>query len=305
MGGNIFDNTSPIKREYIEPTINQFTLRLNEIFPNVKFEFELLGSTGKKAVSNDIDLALNENIIFKDNCKVQYANWGIDQYQLMLIYRKIRERSRTATVKQSKIRAMLKFISGKLNDNGLATSDKNSGSGSLFCCFPQYDENGETGSTVQIDVNFGNLDWLLFSYHAEAYPGNIKGLHRTQLLVSLFSYKGRTFRHGSGIFNLETNKYEACTPNEAVELLNKLYGLEFSQNILNNFLEIYAFINQHLSMIDLYGVYDIYLKILDSTRCDIPYMLQDYWMNNKDRLDLKGNFLPENSKLHERLSGRK
>lgn len=48
---------------------------------------------------------------------------------------------------------------------------------------------------------------------------------------------------------------------------------------------------------ELHKVYDIYLKILDSTRADIPEDLQAYWIENQDRLDLKGKFLPDNSNL--------
>jgi hypothetical protein len=39
------------------------------------------------------------------------------------------------------------------------------------------------------------------------------------------------------------------------------------------------------------------LKILDSTRADIPLNLQKYWIENQDRLGLKGKFLPDNSNL--------
>jgi hypothetical protein len=52
-----------------------------------------------------------------------------------------------------------------------------------------------------------------------------------------------------------------------------------------------------LSKEDLYGVYDTYLRILDKTRCDIPEDLQEYWIQNQDRLALTGKFLPDNSNL--------
>jgi hypothetical protein len=52
-----------------------------------------------------------------------------------------------------------------------------------------------------------------------------------------------------------------------------------------------------LSQQDLNDVYDTYLKILDSTRCDIPEDLQQYWIDNQERLGLKGKFLPDNSNL--------
>jgi hypothetical protein len=52
-----------------------------------------------------------------------------------------------------------------------------------------------------------------------------------------------------------------------------------------------------LSEQDLNAVYDTYLKILDSTRADIPEDLQAYWIANQERLGLKGKFLPDNSNL--------
>jgi hypothetical protein len=44
-------------------------------------------------------------------------------------------------------------------------------------------------------------------------------------------------------------------------------------------------------------VLDIYLRILDSTRADIPLDLQEYWIANQKRLDLKGKLLPKDSNL--------
>ena len=56
-------------------------------------------------------------------------------------------------------------------------------------------------------------------------------------------------------------------------------------------------LKSNLSEQDLNKVYDIYLKILDSTRADIPEDLQDYWIANQERLQLKGKFLPDDSNL--------
>jgi hypothetical protein len=56
-------------------------------------------------------------------------------------------------------------------------------------------------------------------------------------------------------------------------------------------------LKNNLSEQDLNRVYDIYLKILDSTRADIPEDLQDYWIKNQERLQLKGKFLPDDSNL--------
>jgi hypothetical protein len=308
MGGNIFENTQPINKEDIEPTINQFKTKLNEVFPKIDFDFKLLGSTGRKSVSNDIDLALSEDIIFDKKRKVKYDVWEIDYKQYAIIYKKIRKRVRTATIKQSKIKALVEMISSKINNSnsGIITDPINSGSGSLFCCFPQYSNNEELNKIVQIDINIGNLDWLLFSYYSEIYEDNIKGLHRTQLLVALFANKNRIFRHGSGIFNSETRKYEAKTPEEAIKLLNKLYINNvdrFNRTIVNNFFYLTSCIKFHF-LNEECKIYDIYLKILDSTKTDIPIMLQDYWIQNQERLNLRGKFLPKESKLYEWINRR-
>jgi hypothetical protein len=45
------------------------------------------------------------------------------------------------------------------------------------------------------------------------------------------------------------------------------------------------------------NVIQIYLKILDKTRVDIPDDLQEYWIQHKDELELTGKFLPDNSNL--------
>jgi hypothetical protein len=58
-------------------------------------------------------------------------------------------------------------------------------------------------------------------------------------------------------------------------------------------------LKKNLTDEDLHSIYDIYLKILDSTRADIPEDLQQYWIQNKERLGLKGKFLPDDSKLKQ------
>ena len=43
----------------------------------------------------------------------------------------------------------------------------------------------------------------------------------------------------------------------------------------------------------------IYLKILESTRADIPGDLQEYWLAHKDEYGLTGKFLPDDSNLRK------
>ena len=168
----------------------------------------------------------------------------------------------------------------------------------LFCQFPQYDESGkELDLTVQIDINFGKLDWLKFAYYSDSYAGNVKGLHRTQLMLHMFANKGYVFSHNYGVKDKETQEIVANSPEEAVKLLNKLYGLHLTDKILENYHKLQEYLREHLKEDELDKIYDIYLKTLDSTRCDIPEDLQEYWIKNKARLGLKGQFLPDNSRL--------
>ena len=79
--------------------------------------------------------------------------------------------------------------------------------------------------------------------------------------------------------------------------MNKLYGTNITQDVLNDYFELIDYLKSNLSEQDLNNIYDTYLKILDSTRADIPEDLQDYWIKNQERLGLKGKFLPDDSNL--------
>jgi hypothetical protein len=168
----------------------------------------------------------------------------------------------------------------------------------MFCEYDQYDEhNNKLDKRVQIDINFGDVDWLKFAYFSDSYAGNVKGLHRTQLMLHMFSYKGYVFSHNYGVKEKQTNEIVANSPKEAIKLLNKLYGINLNEKILQNYNVLQEYLRNHLAENVLYGIYDIYLKTLDSTRCDIPEDLQEYWVKNQDRLGLKGKFLPNDSRL--------
>jgi hypothetical protein len=183
-------------------------------------------------------------------------------------------------------------------DTEIIADIKGSGAGALFLLFPQYDETNQVvGQNVQIDINVGDVDWLAFAYHSATYSGNVKGLHRTQLMVSLFSHKGYIFSHNYGVKSRETQEIVANNPQQAIDLLNQLYGLNLNRDTVGDYFKLMETLEAGLSKEDLYGVYNTYLKILDSTRADIPEDLQQYWIENQDKLGLKGKFLPDNSNL--------
>jgi hypothetical protein len=300
-GGNVFGTTAPIKREYIQPTLDKFTKELKRIFPKVTFSFESLGSVGKKAESGDIDLGFSANNIISDDGTPLFEKWGIDPKEFQVTYDQIRKRSKTATEAQSTLRAMLQLIATKIENESeiISTDTKAAGSGSIYCAFSQYDEAGNAvdGKSVQIDINVGNLDWLKFSYYSNTYKDNVKGLHRTQLMLSMFQALGLSFTHATGVKSKETGETIATNPGEAIQALNDGYGIELTQDVVNDYFELMGYIKKNIPKDKFNQILDIYLKILDSTRADIPFDLQQYWIKNQDRLGLKGKFLPDDSKL--------
>jgi hypothetical protein len=300
-GGNVFGTTSSIKKEYIQPTLSKFTSELKKIYPKINFKFNTLGSVGKKDESGDIDLGMSvDNFLTKDGQPL-LSDWNIDPNEFNALFEKIRKRSKTATEAQSKLRTMLELIAINIEEKSqfIDTDLKAAGGGSIFCTSPQYNENGEAleDKSVQIDINVGNLDWLNFSYYSNTYKDNVKGLHRTQLMLSMFQTLGLTFNHGTGVKDKITGKVVATTPKEALNVLNKGYGINLSQDILNDYFELMDFLKKNLSKEKIDQILDVYLKILDSTRADIPFDIQNYWITNQDRLGLKGKFLPDTSNL--------
>lgn len=297
MGGNVFGTTASIKKENIRPTLLEFFKQFKKVFPKAEpffREMKTLGSVGKKDVSGDIDLALSDKSF--DNVE----DWGLDRNHIMKLFEAFKKRARTSTDDQIMKRAVLVAIAEKIDnsDTSIAVDVKGAGSGALFLSFPQFDTAGnQLEENVQIDINVGDVDWLEFAYYSNTYSGNVKGLHRTQLLVSLFSNKGYTFSHNYGVKSRESQEIVANNPQQAIEVLNKEYGLNLDKETVGDYFKLMEALEGGLSPEDLNRVYDIYLKILDSTRADIPEDLQSYWIENQDRLDLKGKFLPDNSNL--------
>ena len=297
MGGNIFNSTNSIKREHIKPTMLEFLKQFKQIFPKAEpffREMKTLGSVGKKDYSGDIDLALSGKSF--DNIE----DWGLDKEYVAKLFDGFKKRARTSTDDQLMKRAVIVAIAQKIESSNseILVDIKGSGSGALFLAFPQYDENNEAlGDNVQIDINVGDVDWLEFAYYSSSYSGNVKGLHRTQLMLAMFSNKGYTFSHNYGVKDKATQEIVAKNPQQAIDLLNKEYDINLDRASISDYFQLIEELEKGLSPDDLNEILDIYIKILDRTRADIPEDLQSYWINNQSRLQLKGKFLPDNSNL--------
>lgn len=296
-GGNVFTGTDRIKREHIKPTLLQFFKEFSRIFPKAEPHFKFiktLGSVGKKDYSGDIDLALDEKSL--DSLE----DWGISQEEINNLFITFKKRARSASDASLLKKAFIVAVAEKIetSNSDIQADTKGSSAGALFLNAPQFNEQGEfLGKHVQVDINIGNVDWLSFAYYSNTYQGNVKGLHRTQLMLAMFANKGYTFSHNYGVKSKESNEVVASTPEQALNILNKEYSIDLTQEELSDYFDLIETIREDLPEFEQKAIFDRYLKILDSTRADIPEDLQEYWKENQERLGLTGKFLPDDSKL--------
>lgn len=310
MGGNVFaGRTSSINIENIKPTLDAYFAELVSLFPKkapifTSSTFIPLGSVGKKKVSGDIDLGVDSRMLFIPSiANESISDWGIDLDEVNSNYEKMLKRAKTSTPEQIKMKAFLFTLVRFINKNApnIHCDEKKVTPGNIFGLFPQVTPTGEfNGQAVQIDWMVGDIGWLEFSYYSSAYPenSNVKGLHRTQLLLAAFQQAGYSFNHVSGVKDKSTGQVIASTPEAALRLLSDKWGIQLKRGMIEN----YYLLHHRLEEIPKYeydGIIDTYFKILDSTRCDIPDDLQEEWLRRKSALGLTGKFLPEDSKLKD------
>jgi len=285
MGGNIFkDHASPIVRENVKPTLKKYIEHLGFVFPEkseVFQNFYPVGSVGKKEVSGDLDLAIDFKHLFIGE---PYNPAELQQYKIVpsvweKLYKKIKLRARTSTDEMCKLKAFLRLLAEPISlDSKMCVAKDKTTHGNLFTMFPQYDYYGQRPHCVQVDWMVGNLPWLKFAYHS-GESGNLKGMHRTQLMVAMLSNKGHTFVHLKGIKEKESQKFTATTPEEAIVLFSNLYG-NFTRDDFHNFITLHHFLKLYSSKQEYDEIIKSYLKILTTSRAKIPNILQKFHNEN-------------------------
>jgi hypothetical protein len=200
------------------------------------------------------------------------------------------------------MKAFLKQLTLYINANAptLYCDEKKVTDGNIFGLFPQINPQGEhIGIGVQIDWNVGDIKWLEFSYYSAAYPehSNVKGLHRTQLMLAAFQVAGLSFGHIGGVKDKTTGEVVARNPEQALGILSKRLGVNIKRADAEDYYKLHALLKEKMQPADYNTLLNIYFKILDSTRADIPDDMQDEWRKRKDSLGLTGKFLPDTSAL--------
>jgi hypothetical protein len=303
-GGNVFgNNTGRINREHIQPTLDRYFVELQQVFPQAGIQpdnFHPVGSVGKKSTSGDIDLAIDSTALFPAGITTKsMQQWNLKPDEFVLRFDQFKKRARSSTDEQVAMKTALVLISEYVNEHAptIHMEPKKVQPGNAYGMFSQYDEQGNNLNIgVQIDWMVGHLEWLQFSYASADYgeTSNVKGLHRTQLILAMFQATGYSFNHVKGVTNKATGEIEATNPAEALALLNKLFNMNLTPEQVANYHTLHDAISGH----QLYDqVMKVYLKILDSTRADIPDDLQEYWIAHQKELGLSGKFIPNESNL--------
>ena len=308
-GGHVFTGkTAPIKRENIESTLAAYFAELKTLFPkkaqlfNTK-NFIPLGSVGKKALSGDIDLGISSALLLdKKLSDDSISKWGISPASVQTEFLVLQKRALTATPEQLRMKAFLKVLSKLINakSKNIQTNEKKITPGTMFTLYPQIGKDANSlNIAVQIDWMVGNLDWLTFSYYSSEYPAdsNVKGLHRTQLLLSVFQTANLSFDHVNGVKDKTTGKTVSVSPSQALSILSDRLGFQLAPSEVENFYSLNNLLKNHMTPEQYRETLDRYYNILDSTRADIPDVLQNDWISRKDELGLTGQFLPDSSAL--------
>ena len=116
-------------------------------------------------------------------------------------------------------------------------------------------------------------------------------------MLSAFQVANYSFNHVTGVKDKETGAIIAHNPEEALTALSKKLGVTITRAEAEDYYKLHKLLKTKLKPKDYSSMVDIYLKILDSTRADIPDDLQVEWKKRKTKLALTGKFLPDNSAL--------
>lgn len=321
-GGNIGEKvgkpTTSIKKEYVAPTIEAFKSDMKKVFPNIADIMNsilVLGSAGQKAVSGDLDLGFPLDRVAKEEKDIPTAMGFNDEEYNKIVTQLSTSKGVRKTTPLSKFqrKALIKLIRDKIAGTTGINIDilKDSTDQSIFSRYPIMTADGKkTGDYVQVDLNFGQEDWLKFSYysiHASPERHDYKGLHRTQLMLALFAAKGYIFNHTHGIWKKSESEEKphdvlGATPENAIKTLNDIYSFnpQLTRQILESYEEFVKFLQKQKNQKDIKEAYRTYMKILDTEKnSDIPLEFRDLYKEMFAAGEVKGKWLPESSTLRQ------
>ena len=180
-GGNIFKDpngqiaTRRINKADVAPTLSWL-----EQVTGLELSSNTLGTTGIAPTSGDIDVAVDQSKVTKDELADKLTQWAVKNKQ-----------DPKQWVKKSGISVHFKTpIKGSAN-NGY----------------------------VQTDLMFGEPDWMKWSLQGGEVGSDYKGSDRHVMIASIAKPQGYKWSHKAGLLNRETNEPLTKDPNKIAELL--------------------------------------------------------------------------------------
>jgi hypothetical protein len=181
MSGNIFkDDTGTALTKRINKVDVLPTVQWLETITGLELTDYMLGTTGKKESSGDLDLAIDANEVDKN----EFAN-------KLAEYIKKQGGDPKQWIKKSGISVHFKTPIRGNEDNGY----------------------------VQADFMFGERDWMKWSMTGGRRGSELKGAHRHVILSSIAKAKGMKWSFQNGLMNRETNEIITKDPNEIAKKL--------------------------------------------------------------------------------------
>jgi hypothetical protein len=180
-GGNVFkDEAGTILTKNIAKADVIPTVRWLETVTGLELTDHMLGTTGKKEFSGDLDIAIDANEVNKNDFAAKLADY--------------------------------------ISQQGGDPKDwiKKSGISVHFKTPIKGDpENGY----VQADFMFGERDWMKWSMTGGREGSQLKGAHRHIILSSIANARGLKWSFQNGLVNRETNEIITKDPNEIAKKL--------------------------------------------------------------------------------------
>jgi hypothetical protein len=180
-GGNVFKDeagtilTRNIARADVLPTV-----RWLETVTGLELTDHMLGTTGKKEFSGDLDIAIDANEVNKNEFAAKLGDY--------------------------------------ISKQGGDPKDWIRKSG-ISVHFKTPIKGDEKNGYVQADFMFGERDWMKWSMTGGREGSELKGSHRHMILSSISKARGLKWSFQNGLMNRETNEVITKDPNEIAKKL--------------------------------------------------------------------------------------
>lgn len=180
-GGNVFkDDAGTILTKRINKADVLPTVQWLETVTGLELTDHMLGTTGKKETSGDLDLAIDANEVDKNEFISKLSDYILKQGG-----------DPKQWIKKSGV--SVHFKTPILGD--------------------------EKNGYVQADFMFGEREWMKFSMTGGREGSELKGAHRHIILSSIAKTKGMKWSFQNGLMNRETNEVITKEPNEIAKKL--------------------------------------------------------------------------------------